>query len=359
MLLALLAAFVFLAPTRNAEAVASTGESRCPSGTQDGPSGECLPTEDPVVAYGTAGGLGDWPDYFINWGGTWSSTSDLGNGGGPSEAQVRDDAKEEVQKDPCNEEGGDAAASAVQPTTNYPVNVITGQKILPQADFEVPGDGIGLKVARNYIQDVARIGVFGKKWTSSIDYSLVFEYQDVGCWTRLDMIVPCNAAGKPLTAIYAYNPSGYPSSFTDADQDGVWTSGSGASLSLSSGIWTLDHASGSSTTFDSNGRPLTIKDERGLGLTYAYNGSHQLATITHTSGRSISVSWSNGKIVALTAPNGKVYGYGYNGSGHLASVVSPDNLGTRTYHYEAANVGALTGISWPATPAQAAPPPIR
>lgn len=76
------------------------------------------------------------------------------------------------------------------------------------------------------------------------------------------------------------------------------------------------------------------------------NGSNKLATITHTTGRSISITWSGSKITAITAPNGKTYGYGYNASGYLASVVYPDNLGTRTYHYEdTAQPGGLTGIS--------------
>ena len=103
---------------------------------------------------------------------------------------------------------------------------------------------------------------------------------------------------------------------------------------------------GTVETYDSNGRPLTVKSERGIGLTYAYNGSNQLSSVTHTSGRSISFTWSGGKVVAITAPNGQAYGYGYNAAGYLASVVFPNNLGTRTYHYEDANQpGGLTGIS--------------
>lgn len=82
-------------------------------------------------------------------------------------------------------------------------------------------------------------------------------------------------------------------------------------------------------------------------MTYGYNNaSNQLATVTHTSGRAISLTWSGTKVVAITAPNGKAYGYGYNASGYLASVVYPDSLGTRTYHYEdGAQLGGLTGVS--------------
>jgi len=133
--------------------------------------------------------------------------------------------------------------------------------------------GVSLQVNRNYIKNLARTGVFGKKWTSSIDYSLTFEFQDVGCWARLDSLTTCNNGGKPLTAIYAYNPSGYPLSFTDTDGNGIWTSDHGDTLTLAANTWTLAHGSGAKTTFDTNGRPLTIKDERAIGLTYAYSPS--------------------------------------------------------------------------------------
>lgn len=58
------------------------------------------------------------------------------------------------------------------------------------------------------------------------------------------------------------------------------------------------------------------------------------------------MTWSNGKVKTITAPNNEVYTYNYGFGGYLSSVVYPDNLGTRTYHYEDnLHPGALTGIS--------------
>ena len=189
-----------------------------------------------------------------------------------------------------------------------------------------------------------KIGAFGQAWSSSFDYTLVFEHQDVVCWAYLDRSEPCNPNGKPLTVINAYNPSGYAVRFTNVN--GVWQTARGDIAVLASGDWTITYSDGARHVFTSNGKPKNILNERGIGLTYAYNGSNQLATITHTSGRSISFTWSGGKVVAIVAPNGEAYGYGYNVNGYLASVVYPDNLGTRTYHYEnAAQPDGLTGIS--------------
>jgi len=51
-------------------------------------------------------------------------------------------------------------------------------------------------------------------------------------------------------------------------------------------------------------------------------------------------------VSAITAPNGKTWSYAYNSAGYLTSVTLPDNLGTRTYHYEATSLpGRLTGVS--------------
>lgn len=130
------------------------------------------------------------------------------------------------------------------------------------------------------------------------------------------------------------------------DVGGVWKDGAGSSIVASGSNWILTLKDGAVETFDSNGRPLSVKSDRGVGLTYAYNGSNQLSSVTHASGRAITFTWSNSKVVAITAPNGQAYGYGYNAAGYLASVVNPGNLGTRTYHYEDSyQPGGLTGIS--------------
>ena len=244
-----------------------------------------------------------------------------------------------VQLDPCNQQ-------AKKEATEHPVSIPTGNKLLPESDFAAPPlAGVALEVTRYYDKSLGRTGIFGNKWASSIEYTLSFDYNGNQCHGRLNTVVSCNTGGQPLTAIYANRTNGFATPFSK-DAAGIWHNDSGASISASGANWVLTGKDGSQEIYDSYGRPLTIRDERNIGLAYSYNGSNQLATITHTSGRSIALTWSGTKVVAITAPNGKAYGYGYNTNGYLASVVYPDNLGTRTYHYEdTAQPGGLTGVS--------------
>ena len=229
-----------------------------------------------------------------------------------------------------------------QPTTDQPVVIATGNKIKSELDFIVPPDQVPLRLFRNYDYALSRGGIFGPRWTSSLEYSLAFNRGGTICYPSLGGVGTCTTSGT-INAIHAYRPSGYAAIHTLVN--GIWSSEDGT-ISQSGSNWVLATKDGGRETYDANGRPLTIQDARGVGLTYSYNASSQLSSITHSSGRSISLSWSNGKVVAVVAPNGKAYGFGYNANGYLASVVYPDNLGTRTYHYEIASLpGALTGIS--------------
>lgn len=240
----------------------------------------------------------------------------------------------------------DAPLQAAGDTTAHPVVIATGNKILPEVDFVLPPETeIPLVVYRSYDKSLDRVGIFGRKWASSLEYTLTFERNGVQCHGRLDAIVTCPAAAQPITKIYANRTTGYATEYTK-DTNGVWIDENGGRIVAVGAGWKLTTKGEIEETYDANGRPLTIRDERGIGLTYTYNASNQLSTITHSSGRSISFTWSGGKVTAITAPNGKAYGYGYNASGYLTSVVYPDNLGARTYHYEdASQPGGLTGIS--------------
>jgi RHS repeat-associated protein len=238
-----------------------------------------------------------------------------------------------------------AASQGAMAVTGRPVIVTTGTKVLPEVDFLVPPESFPFKIARTYNKDMTRIGTFGSRWSSNIEHTLSFKYGTFICDGRLDQATTCSTGGNPLSAVFANGEGGYAKEFTNAGS-GQWTHADGTTIVQSGVQWLMTGPEGSKEVYDSFGRPLTIKNERGIGLTYTYNASNQLTTITHTTGRSITITWSGTKIVAITAPNGNAYGYGYNANGYLASVVYPDSLGTRTYHYEdSAQPGGLTGIS--------------
>lgn len=244
-----------------------------------------------------------------------------------------------VQVDACDGQGK-------KETTDHPVEIATGNKVLSELDFMLPPySGTPLMIGRFYNKSLNRVGIFGNRWASTIEYTLSFDYNGNQCHGSLYSVAACNTGGQALTKIYANRTSGFATVFTK-DGSGAWRNAGGAVINQSGANWVLVTKDGDQETYDANGRPLTIRDERNIGLTYSYNASNQLATVTHTSGRAISLTWSSGKISKITAPNGKAYTYTYNGNGYLSSVARPDSLGTRTYFYEdSAQPGGLTGVA--------------
>jgi RHS repeat-associated protein len=327
-------------------AIAKGPDGGCPHGTSPDQSnpGNCL--DDPntlgaVHAYGTY--ISPW-----GWQSPWTSLSgyytpiDLTSA--LSQHRVAAKPGQKLQGSPCDEKEGEKGGKPEIGATGRPVLIATGTKVQPEGDIPPTGDGVALEMGRLYSSGNTKIGAFGQAWASSIDYTLVFEYANLTCWAYLDRIEPCSPNGQTLLKIHAYSPSGYATHFSLVD--GVWTSDDDDVAQLINGEWVVDYADASRHFYTANGQPEAILDERGIGLTYTYNASNQLTTITHSSGRHFTVTWSNHKIASVTAPNNKIYSYSYNAKGYLASVTYPENLGTRSYHYEdSMDASRLTGIS--------------
>lgn len=239
-------------------------------------------------------------------------------------------------KDPCENSG---AASG---TTSQPVDIATGVKLLSELDF-TSGQGEGaLSMLRTYRSTRSGSGIFGGKWSATIEQTLSFKYALQECHGQLAGPLACSATGDPLSIMVRYG-SGAGRTF-DAAGSGTWVSEDGATISKSGTDWVLSHSEGGVETYNAHGQAVSIMDARGVGNQYAYI-SNRLATVTNSSGRSMGFTWSGNRVSAVTAPNGKTYGYGYTG-GYLTSVTLPDSLGTRTYHYEdSAHPGGLTGVT--------------
>lgn len=340
----------FCAVPESAHAIQKDSSGQCPPGTkpESGSTSECI--DDPVNL-DTVRAIGTWSG--LGWNYMWHSIPGDYSPIEPaehrwlSESGVRTSRKQELQKSTCEGMGGskvEQVAEAGILATGRPVLIATGTKLLSEGDIAPSGDGFALEIGRTYSGGNTKIGAFGQAWSSSLDYTIVFEYENIVCWTYLDRNEPCTPNGKPLLKLHAYNPSGYATHFISVD--GIWTSSKGDVAQLVDGEWIVNYVDGSRHVFNVNGKPKSLHNERGIGLTFSYNNSNQLAAITHTSGRFIAVTWANGKVSSVTAPNGKSYNYSYTGEGYLASVTYPDNLGTRTYHYEDTfDPSRLTGIS--------------
>lgn len=199
----------------------------------------------------------------------WDGVSGGSGAGAPdrTDSDVKRDS-EEAAKTPC----------PPPEVTTKPVEIATGNKLLPELDFLVPPSGRPLEMSRTYNKSLDRIGAFGKHWASSIEYTLNFDYSGTQCAGRLDGVSACGASAQPLTRILANGTSGFATSFAKGS-DGIWRDPNGSEIADLAGGWKLTHKNGEYETYDSYGRPLTVRDERGIGLTYAYV-SNKLSSIT-------------------------------------------------------------------------------
>lgn len=240
-------------------------------------------------------------------------------------------------------------------TTSQPVDIVSGNKVKSEVDFLTSSTIIPLGISRAYDKSMTKVGVFGAKWVSNIENTLTFEYGgSIRCEGKLSGTTTCSPGDYVLTRIFSYRGSGYYKEFRQLNSDpvdfynspGGGATADSADMIYKDGVnWKLVTEDGRIELYDAQGRPLTIKDERGVGLTYDYaNG--KVSKITHANGRSIALTWIGDKISSVTDPASKVYTYAYNSGGYLASVTYPDNLGIRGYLYEdAAQPGGLTGIT--------------
>ncbi len=259
------------------------------------------------------------------------------SGSGDTDKNISEEVVENIIN--CNKSGE---------VTSRPTVIVTGNKIQPESDFIFGQGRLAIGVIRLYDKSLAKPGIFGSRWSSNLDYSLTFWYGQgpgrVKCTANLGASTPCVPGGLELTAIYAYRAGGYAAQFSK-DSSGAWKDHRGNTMVQSGLNWKLVGVDGSEDIYDGQGRPLTIKDERGVGSTYVYT-NNQLTQIVNTAGRDLKIAWSSGKVSSITDPAGKVYAYGYSGSGYLASVTYPDSLGVRGYLYEdVAQPGGLTGIT--------------
>lgn len=291
----------------------------------------------------------------------------IGGGGGPSfisrlgdavrerlEAQRRSPALGPVQIATLADvqfEGVPSCNDPGSPVTSQPVVVTTGNKVQREVDFAAFGQA-PLSLARTYNKSWDGQGIFGRKWTSTFDYKLGFLYYD-GVSTKQCIRTPDSTACFPINVqeIYVHRGDGARYTFRRRDpQDPMFIDSkpdSIATLRQVGNNWVLRTEEHTVETFNESGLPISVLDETGAGWTFAFDAATGsfLQSVSHTSGRSVSFTWTNNKVASVTDTAGNVYGYGYNGD-FLTSVTYPGGTGSRTYHYENASLpGALTGVS--------------
>lgn len=227
-------------------------------------------------------------------------------------------------------------------TTSMPVVIATGAKYLAELDF-VAGASEPLIMSRTYHSGNAAVSSFGQKWSSAIDYGLVFEHGAISCASVLSAGTTCNTSQVGLTKVTLQRPGGMRIDLAKNAQ-GDWTGSNNRFVLAASGTsWVLWTQDGAVETYNAGGQPLLVANERGDGWSFSYGPGGSLTSVSNNAGQEMSVAWSGGRISSVVAPGGKSYQYQYNASGLLSGVTFPDGLGNRAYHYE------VTGKPWAIT----------
>lgn len=86
-----------------------------------------------------------------------------------------------------------------------------------------------------------------------------------------------------------------------------------------------------------------IEDRNGNALTFAYDPSHNLQTVTDTAGRKLTFTYTNGKLTRILDPADGLWQYQYDADGNMVQVTDPAG-GTTRYEY-ASDGGLCTQIT--------------
>jgi RHS repeat-associated protein len=247
---------------------------------------------------------------------------------------------------PCEDEG--------QPTAGNPVVLSSGNKIEREVDFA----GSELRLERTWNQHWDGVGLFGYHWLSNFDYKLSFgsSYGISSCYPR-PSIAECQT-GHSYDTIWAHRPDGRKIRYGKA-ADGVYYEEKASPISRivrqANGTWVLYGEHANVERYRTGGLPLEVKDEQGIGWTFAYGGMQgtQLQRVTHTSSRFIQFLWSGDELTQIKDPAGNAYRYAYShrkaydGLHLLANVTLPGLPATHiTYHYDTDTFQALVGKSY-------------
>lgn len=212
-----------------------------------------------------------------------------------------------------------------------PCDPTTGDKSEPAADFDL--DWIAFDRHYHSMASVARSG-FGDGWTHShnIQLAMGVDPMDPNQTLNVGLI---EADGSQLA--FAAVGSAYEA-----------VDGSGDRLVADGSDWMLYRAD-RVLRFNANSRLTEQKLEDGTSLSYTYDTSNRLTTITHSTGRSLVLEYNglreDATIAVVRSAGTALATYTYTTGGQVETVTYADGK-TRTYHYEDTRFPRLlTGVT--------------
>jgi YD repeat-containing protein len=217
---------------------------------------------------------------------------------------------------PANDKARQTKNSDEVATTGDPVNAVTGEVVLTQSDFALPGR-IALDWSRRYGSNGAHSGLLGPGWQTPADARLVLE----------DNLVVFYDGGTGA-AVFEKLPSDTP----------VMEAANGAMLEATAEEWQVTLKSGTRYQFcqplvnDGDQAPVArISDSFGNSISFVRDDG-QLSAIVDSSGRRIDITCEDGRIAQMRYQGCLLVRYEYR-KGRLVAAVDPTG-NTRRYDYD-------------------------
>jgi RHS repeat-associated protein len=243
-------------------------------------------------------------------------------------------------------------------------NMATGNLVVQGTDLDVPGQGLNLRLTRTYnSQRAMHDGPLGRGWTLGVADGEGMLEGLIGALTSLDLGRVAEAVGSEDQFDF-YDSDGTRHHFTKGGLQGPgWHSPPGVNLSMADYLdgqgnrwYVATRPDGVSYEFRPSGinyRLISIRDRKGNQLSFAYDGSGRLTTVTDSTGRTITMSWNGdylsaaqyqsgtatlrtaynvdaayGRLLSVTQASGtadaRTVSYGYtNGGTGLVSITDP------------------------------------
>jgi RHS repeat-associated protein len=117
-------------------------------------------------------------------------------------------------------------------------------------------------------------------------------------------------------------------------------------LTLSSGLFTLNTPQGIKYNFNASGQIASWVSPAGVTITYTY-ASGLLSTVSNGLGRTLTLHYTSGQLTSVTDGNGRTVSYGFDVNNNLTSFTDATSK-TFTYSYD--QPGRMTKFFKPANP---------
>ncbi|MCG5472889.1 DUF6531 domain-containing protein [Micromonospora sp. LAH09] len=211
------------------------------------------------------------------------------------------------------------------------VNVANGNLLLKATDLQIHGTGTDLMVDRYYNSRSTRVSSLGKGWSLG---------------TAQDVKLTFSSSDHSTSDVTYQAPSGFTAKFINSAANS-WRTPPSLDAKLtrntSTGEFRLkfDKSEGSFYFADSTGRLLRTQDKNDNKITFGYNASGNVDTITDTQSRVVRLAYTNDRLTSVSDPTGRQVLFTYNSAKDLETVTDAAG-GVSHFEYNADRLSKIT-----------------